>query len=1407
MDQAYSHAPPAAIDASNSSTAAPARLPLHINTPTPVSIPVTASSYIPGPGNPLLPPSSFDAHNGSLASAPGVYAPTAAPLPPPPPFDAPTGAIPQPLLDPNAAPHGAPVASHPPAPADATTAPNTDQPHSFDNCPACRAEYEAAVAASLNTDAERRRVDEERERAELENAIRLSEQEATAHPPQPAGALAQGAEDEEEEQLRRVIEESARNAAEEEERRRQWRESIQHTLGEGSSAASASTSIPNPEDEEELLRRVMEESARTEAEAKSRREQEEDWEASILNRSRRAAELVEEQRELEVQEASMWRSPDAGSNKTREGKRSTEGGVSSGSGAPRGSEVEEGMSRSDKDKDAEDYSLGLGLRASRRSQEIPSDAGQEDLARAIAEEVRSRAGRRQMEGEGKNEGAEIGSMIGGVPTAKSRRSQADEESFWRQPTDATSTSSSKGTQQTSQVLGDTGSDAPSASHQARLARAALESEENGAQTMSLPPMQIAASLDDSGEDRATAPSGSDVPESVMGSLPPSVVDSLPPPSVADSIPPSVAPEEANSDEGQKGDAAAGTANVDVGAGECVLGDNKGDPPSQDAIERPVPDSQQITPESTSLTQPVPSHGPTNDSNDSEAVPVPRPLPVPPGPPPVGSMPITNGPPFTSIPFIPASTAEEAGTKPTASVDSQPNAQEDVPPPAPPAPEQPTVAQVDDPSTSVDQEITLQTASDSQSSEAKEPGLEPPSPANDEQKLSPSQVDAPIDVDTNSISESNALWSGIPEDLQSRSAGVDSDEREDLEADGGDATPLYTAIDPQMETASAATSIQSGGNTPSQTPLPPPYIGMQSAVQNGGGVRPSSASGSHSPSIASLPSGGVSQTDSTDATPSATTAVRRVTQGPDGQQVGMMANPLFSNPLLSGLSYSHNAPPVSSSMSAGPRERSSLGGYASVSSGVIGSSGGLGHPSGASIGGNAFVQSGSAVHPVGGGGRWSGEPQIALALRRNSAAVHSGFGANSGSSVSSHHGSASSAGAGAGAGHATSGPGRASFGSSFSRTSTTSPPLPPPSSPPSFNPLFSAFGAEAEDANRTASEVAAHAPVVALPREHIGGWVGTPSPPRHSVPLIGTMMGADGGGGGHMQSASQQPGPFPMGSFAPTTNGASGQQPSFGPGPLHFSPTTSPGSQPNKISRLLGPEAPTAAELSSAAQSPPSIAGATTSPGSQPNKISRLLGPEAPTAAQLSSASLSSTSIAGAEKSGSKTKKKLKELFSRHERSGSKSKLRASIAAPESNGARGTGIGGPLLDNLTSGRAKSVDSQAPSESLHQASQQQPQQDTQGPTIMPWSNPAASGSQTSLASAFSSNATSQKVASNQISLASEGAAISPTAAVFPLFRPLVWGRGVPPKQQQNKSSTSSGAARSDETVEELDEVGVL
>ncbi|CAD6909880.1 unnamed protein product [Tilletia controversa] len=1005
------------MDHSRPSSASAPRLPLHISTLTP-------ASYIPTPA-PTAHPPRFS-----------TLFPLQTPQPQPQPQSPPT---------------------HTQATTTAATTTTIDQPHSFDDCPACRAEYQAAINASLTTDAQQRQADEQRERDELQNAIRLSQQQ----PERPHN-------DDEEELLRRAIEESAR----EEERRKNWL---------ASSSASSSTAPAPALTDEELLARVLEESARAEEEDRKKRDEQQAWEASILERSRRAAELVEQQRIVESQEASMWRQP-AGGSGAGAGSSSharAKGDVTGRSSSVTGEQGQEEGKAEGKGKE-EDYALGLGLRASRGSHELRSEIAQdEDLARAIADEVRSRSERRQQAPapdpavlvEEDEEEEEQVKGAGDDPSVDSRleaRSQQpdEEDSFWRKPTDP----SKPGPPSTSHPHAHSSSLSSISSSLAGLAQTAAafndaeieEAEgEEGAQTMSLPPVQIAAHLGEfgAGEEGARGGAGGrygiDVPESVVGSLPPSART-----------------------EDSRDDA---RLSYHALAAPSAEGDDSGGP------ERSANGS-------------AAAH--TDAHAHAHATTIPRPLPVPPGPPPAGSTPMNPNrpghPAALSAPEVPTSDDSSSLSVPTA-VQGAPALT---------------------PSAGKAGEANLRLST------------EVPTPIDEHhQLLSPSQIDAPTDVESFVDSEAGAEVGEMRRGLSAGTGRTQEEEEEEAQEGGVSSAdpPSYTERQPFVGgngNGNADADGKMGGQSFSHEDGKTSHEDGTSCVHSvanadagAGALRTSPTSGLGS--VASGPSEGIPPSDE-----SSTASTIAPAGGPTTQEG---APPTFVgsvHPLFAGLSYNHNAPAVSSAGGGGlsspsrdgnGRERSI--GHASVSSGlgsnpnphsngiggvmgpVIGSSGG-------GSGGNAIVQSGAGVvHPPtissGGGGRWSGEPQIALALRRTSAAAASAANMGSSSSVSSHHthhsqrGSVSSAtGASvspsAGYGHyqqhttTTERPtaGRTSFSSS-SIISRTSPPIStsasgftfqqqqqqqqPPTSSSSFNPLFSAFGEEAEDADRTATQ--------------------------------------------------------------------------------------------------------------------------------------------------------------------------------------------------------------------------------------------------------------------------------------------------------------------------------------------------
>ncbi|KAK0554408.1 hypothetical protein OC846_002140 [Tilletia horrida] len=1008
-----------------------ARMPLQIATAAPSSTPVTAASYIPGPG-PSIPPQST-----------ATAQPTANPL-----FaslgSSSTGPLP-PLSIPNRGSAPAanatvisgvqPAAIHSaPAQPPAATDPNAE-PHSFDDCPACRAEYAAAVAASINADAERKRIQEERERQEIEDAIRLSQQEAQSRPTHDAGSVSQ---QEEDELMRRVIEESTRNAAEEEERRRRWGYNLQTTLGEGSSSASGSN---QPIDEDEVLKRVLEESARVEEEAAKRREQARLWEANAMDKSRRAAELADQQRYLEVQEASMWRAPGGSSSSKSSDHKDRQQPLESAI-ANATADSDEGIK---KGVEKEDLSLDLGLRASRRSQELPADMPQEDFARAIAEEVRQRQNQRH-EGDAGQHPAQ---------------NQIDEYSFWRNAGDAEPTRPPKPAHAMFSEVEPEAEPSPALlANVTRLAKAAAEVGGDGSQSVSLPPLVLGTSSDHdfgsgtvrSGDDQRSI----DFPQSAVDTVPPSEVD------------------------------------------------------GEDAETRTIAEEAAVPPAPEPGTPPAPS---THIS-------VSRPLPIPPGPPPAGSVPsVTLAMPPTSVDentdsidstlaeHLRAAAALETQLD-TSLKDSVPEPEQRSPPVQPPTPTASSQAQLQplhSTETNLDPlsaDLRLDLAS-SQSISGDEP--EEPRP----------DADAPVDADAFSLSESYAesdlrpsiATTGPEPSLRSTDdGGADTstlDETDVMETNPlspTDAPPSYAAVDPDPDASSRAGSVLSHVSPALSFPTSP----LEAGVNND---RPGSGLGS-----GLVPGERMSRADSGASSSAAGAAAGG--SGTANARLPYVGGMVGANPLLSGMSFSHNAPvSTGTSMGSGPRRSSGNG---AVSSGGIGSGGGLG----TGVGGNAFVQSGSAVQPAG-QGRWSGEPQIAVALRRTSAANSTqaaGFPATSSSSASSG--------------------GRPSFGSSHRASMHgSSPPAPAGSS--TLNPLFSAFGAEAEDADRSASAAAANAPRLALPREHIGGWAGitiqtSPPPPG---PVAAFQAGGVGGGPSHYGT------------------GQAGYLP--GSGSMQFSPESSP----------------------------------------------------------------------------------------------------------------------------------------------------------------------------------------------------------------------------------------------------------
>ncbi|KAK0534232.1 hypothetical protein OC842_002704 [Tilletia horrida] len=1357
------------------------RLPLHINVSSPMAVPVTAQSYIPGPG-PMIPPIAPE-------HAAGIHEPTAAPL--------------LAALGPAQAaggPHcqqqppygaadslGAPPshesllgASGPPAPVPAPS--NTGaEAHSFDDCPACRAEYAAAVAASLKADVERQHADAERERKELEDAIRLSEQEDQA-----GGAAA---EDAEEEMIRRAIEESTRNAAEEEERRKQWRQALQHTLGEGSSlSASASTANPEALDEEEVLRRVMEESAKAEQEARKRREEADALEANILERSRRTAELAEQQRYLELQEASMWRSPDAnsavsGSGKARErahgsspaptsaGPAAAGESMQSGAGPAAGTEADWTQGDPDhKSKEDEDYSLGLGLRASRRSQEIPAGMGQEDFARAIADEVRNRMDRRphaQQEHLGPDS----------EPSARPARSQAEEDSFWRRP-DAVAPDPAKEAVDAQQPRVTALPAASSAANIARLAQAAATgSGENSSQSVSIPPVQFGEAVEGGMAGGRDSDGRPDVPESVSGSLPP--------------------PFSAQEELGKGPELSTGVAHPKemplLSAAEEV--DTKA-PASFHGMEAIA--EACAPPASLPPSQVLPSTHPTLSPSNAPAIlapgpAAPRPLPVPPGPPPPGSIPAH----LASIPALAplrgqdsvdstlaeqlrsaamleshlTSARSEAATPVPGSVHTAMGTEVASAAQAPVAPGTSTgrVHSHGAPPNWSETEVgPAQLEPEAESEPEPEPqSTVPQTPISVvEPDLPRHHADAPIDVDADSLAESYATSpisadmrrgestaSGGPGPASTAGKGAARGESDGkhLAAPTSDAPPplppSYAVPNPDPDTTVPSQSHQTDS------------LGGPAVMSNFGSSsldsvslrRPGSVSGSGSGSTADPLMLELSGSGASSA-PAAAAEGRR----------SMGATPLFAtgqsgvgaNPLLASLTYSHNTPAAALPSAAAAAPSNGVGPHRERwSSGSISVMGG----------GHALVQSGSAIQPAGGAGRWSGEPQIALSLRRSSAAVSSGFGVGSGSSVSSHspshHGSISGAVGGSAVSKA-----RSSFSSG---TTTFSNASPPSSAVPTFNPLFSAFGADAEDASRTASAAAANAPLVALPREHHGGWAGAQAAP-HFNPL----------------QTPPQPSPYAM---------ASGNAaPHFSPISAHTSPSAGASGTP-----VPAPSTPALNTIAATATA--------VSAGAMPSTPSTT-SPEASGSMNGTGTANDSGSSGG---TAGKTKKKLKSLFSRHDRSSSKaSNHRMSLSLMSlSLGRSGSGNGNGSENGLETvgvpydATQQQQQQQQPPPSASAAPDatgtSQPHAQTQA---QPWvMNPRAAGSRASLGSAFSSaGPTAAASTSGAAGLASGvvgGAGGSYASHLSPGQAP---GRG----SVSIRSSRSGGnVGRVEESVEEL------
>ncbi|KAL9935293.1 hypothetical protein V8E36_005641 [Tilletia maclaganii] len=1258
---------------------APLRLPpLHINTAAPASTPVTTTSYIPGPG-PVISPRSL---------APGQQAPhgfTSSPLlaslhastPSPQPVSLPTASSshpsnsdgPNPTVNPGPAPD-----------------PSGEQPHSFDDCPACRAEYAAAVAASLDAEAQHRRAEEERERRELEDAIRLSERDAQTQPHRPP-------EEDEDELMRRAIAESERNAALEEQRRG-WRQDLQQ-LGMGSSSGASTSTANQPVDEDEILRRVMAECAQAEDEARRRREQEAEWEADVVERSRRTAELVEQQRYLEVQEASMWRPPNAGgragssasSSKAREALGSVGGNPSDGAADSARPDAEAGDRNNGKGKEESDYSLDLALRASRRPPEPPPGMSQEDFAKAVA-----------MEARGRMEAREDAPRIG--------RSQEEENSFWRNPAAVPSSQPKSPSAATNPQTGGTPQAvAVSAGDLQRLQSAAVTSEgDDGSRTMSLPPVIIESSTDETQTGSQLNSRGIDAPDSVTGSLPPQ----------------------------------HGQADRDESEAAPVAGPENGGPAGRlshahapsGLSSAPVPQETKEDPQSPlglpdrASAPAAPSISAALDSLDD-----PQPLPVHADPSADPQISRTATLLQAQADSVDETLAEQLHSN--AALETPLEAQSQDSPAATP----PRLLLSD--TRPVNENVSHSLTQDTRAGPVTETVPSDILTDDDTQLHTPvdagvsrSQADAPLDVDADSLADSYARSSLHLRRTQSSVLGPELPESDtDVTSvnDGGlgDETPLrgLSALpDVTSQDAAGPSSAQptggdssheersavTGGLIPRQIDSQPPVSETSTATS----ITPQGANDR------------MGTQSAPDQSPQAFSPVRHDTSGHSSQNAGAATTGTSSpqssgsfalhgsNPLLAGVSSAFTAPIMqapSSTPNGANTPSSPL--YASQHSRSptsppvtrFGTSSGSG-------GGHAFVQqNGSAIRPASAAGRWSGEPQIAIALRRTSGAGAGAGGGGTtttsgshpigspsgltGSSVSFLH--QSSVGSGAAGGHAATGAGRMSIGSSgaasgsgsgFSLTTTS------PSA--GFNPLFSAFGSEAEDASRTASAAAAAAPIARLPREHIGGWAGASTAP---APASGPFPYIPKG------STLSEPAPYPMASFAPVVSAGPPSHPQYGAGPAYAS--------------------------SSSAMGPPPLPGPTT-----PSDFPSTSGLDA--------------SIKSSPSSVGKAKKKLKSLFSRHDRTGSKtSSLRASVVAipapsgegrqaGDANATSGAVADPPFPSDDRKGEASSIATTttgvpADTASIHSASGGGGGRRS---LSMPWLHhkTAASGSRTSLAS---------------------------------------------------------------------------